>query len=199
MSKLENAYALIIGVDFKQATDSVIKDAKAIYRVLSNEKLCGYKKENIKLLVDKKASKDNILEALDYFKANTDENSSLLLYYSGHGDIDPETNDSYIIPFGECTRENVIFGKILRKKLGQMKSKRMIILFDCCHSASFFDDKDESITQNFSNKLNHRTSNLEGIAQEIDDEQGMAIVASSQKDELSWGTLGNIVYLQPVY
>ena len=191
MSKLENAYALIIGVDFKQATDSVIKDAKAIYRVLSNEKLCGYKKENIKLLVDKKASKDNILEALDYFKVNTDENSSLLLYYSGHGDIDPETNDSYIIPFGECTRENVIFGKTLRKKLGQMKSKRMIILFDCCHSASFFDDKDETITQNFSNKLNHHTSNLEGIAQEIDDEQGMAIVASSQKDELSWGTLGN--------
>lgn len=191
MSKLDNAYALIIGVDFKQATDSVIKDAKAVHRILSNEKLCGYKKENIKLLVDKKASKDNILGALDFFIKNTNENSSLLLYYSGHGDIDTVTNDSYIIPFGECTRENVIFGKTLREKLGQMKSKRMIILFDCCHSASFFDDKDETITQNFSNKLNHHTSNLEGIAQEIDDEQGMAIVASSQSDELSWGTLGN--------
>ena len=191
MSKLENAFALIIGVDFKQATTKVIKDDKAIHRILSNEELCGYKKENIKLLVDNKATKDNIMEALDFFITNTNENSSFLVYYSGHGDIDTHTNDSYIIPFGECTRENVIFGKILREKLSQMKSKRMIILFDCCHSASFFDEKDETITQNFSNKLNHSTSNLEGIAQEIDDEQGMAIVASSQSDELSWGTLGH--------
>lgn len=191
MSKLDNAYALIIGVDFKQLTNQVIKDAKAIHRILSKEELCGYKKENIKLLVDKKATKDNILGALDFFIKNTDENSSFLVYYSGHGDIDPTTNDSYLVPFGECTRENVIFGKTLREKLGQMKSKRMIILFDCCHSASFFDNKEETISQNFSNKLNNRNSNLEGIAQEIDDEQGMAIVASSQSDELSWGTLGN--------
>ena len=190
MTKLENAYALIIGVDYTRDAENVILDAKEIYKTLSNEELCGYKKENLKLLVDKKATKDNILGALDHLISVTDENSSLLLYYSGHGDIDPSTNDSYIIPSGECTRENVIFGKDLRSKLNQMKSKRMIILFDCCHSASFFDDKDETISQNFSNRLEHHSSNLEGIAQEIDDEQGMVILASSQKDERSWNSLG---------
>ena len=190
MTKLENAYALIIGVDYTRDAENVILDAKEIYKTLSNEELCGYKKENLKLLVDKKATKDNILGALDHLISVTDENSSLLLYYSGHGDIDPSTKDSYIIPSGECTRENVIFGKDLRSKLNQMKSKRMIILFDCCHSASFFDDKDETISQNFSNRLEHHSSNLEGIAQEIDDEQGMVILASSQKDERSWNSLG---------
>jgi len=193
MNKLNNAYALIIGVDNTQKEPQVIADAKAIYNILSNEELCGYKKENIKLLVDKKATTENIIGALDFFIANMNENSSFLLFYSGHGGYQESKARSFLLPF-DASDENVIFGKDLRAKLSQMKSKRMIILFDCCHSGSFFDDKNEVITQNFSNtgngNLNYHTSNLEGIAQEIDDEQGMAIVASSQKDELSWGTLG---------
>ncbi|MGM5470990.1 caspase family protein [Flavobacteriaceae bacterium LMO-SS05] len=189
MSKLDNAYALIIGVDNTQKEPQVISDAKAIYKLLTNEELCGYKKEHIKLLVDTKATTENIMGAIDYFIANTDENSSFLLFYSGHGGYQESKNRSFLLPFG-ASDDNVIFGKDLKDKLSQMKSKRMIILFDCCHSGSFFDDKDETITQNFSNNLNHHTSNLDGLAQEIDDEQGMAIVASSQKDELSWGTLG---------
>jgi len=60
MSKLDNAYALIIGVDYEQVNQQVQRDAKAIYKILSNEKLCGYKKENITLLLDKKATTENI-------------------------------------------------------------------------------------------------------------------------------------------
>jgi pimeloyl-ACP methyl ester carboxylesterase len=186
MSKLDNAYALIIGVDYEQENKQVMRDAKAIYKILSNEKLCGYKKENITLLLDKKATTENIIGALDHFIENMNENSSLLLYYSGHGGYQESKSRSFLLPFG-ASEDNVIFGETLREKLSQMKSKRMIILFDCCHSGSFFDDKNETITQNLSNKLNHRTSNLEGIAQEIDDEQGMVIVASSQAEERSWG------------
>jgi len=189
MSKLENAFALIIGVDFTQETESVIKDAKAIYKILSNEELCGYKKENIKLLVDTKATTENIMGALDYFIEKSNENSSFLLYYSGHGDYEKSTNRSYLLPHG-ASSENLIFGKDIRAKLSQMNSKRMIVLFDCCHSASFFDDDDETITQNVSNKINHGASTLEGIAQEIDDEQGMVILSSSQKNERSWNSLG---------
>jgi len=192
MSKLENAYALIIGTDYLQEAPNVVKDAKAVYRILSNEELCGYKKENIKLLVDNKATTKNIMDALDYFINKIDENSSFLLFYSGHGGYQKDKNRSFLYPF-DVSEDNVIWGKDLRNKLSQMKSKRMIILFDCCHSASFFDDKDETITQNFQTdhiNLDHKASNLEGIAQEIDDEKGMAIVASSGKDERSWSSLG---------
>lgn len=192
MSKLENAYALIIGTDYLQEAPNVIEDAKAIYKILSNEELCGYKKENIKLLVDNKATTKNIMDALDYFINKIDENSSFLLFYSGHGGYQKDKNRSFLYPF-DVTEDNVIWGKDLRDKLSQMKSKRMIILFDCCHSASFFDDADETITQNFPTdhiNLDQKVSNLDGIAQEIDDEKGMAIVASSGKDERSWSSLG---------
>lgn len=191
MSQLENAYALIIGVDNEQKQPQVLRDATAISDILSDEVHCGYKKENITLLLDKEATTENIIGAIDNFIDRIDENSSFLLFYSGHGGY--YKGRSYLLPFG-ASSENLIFGKDLRAKLSLMKSKRMIILFDCCHAGGFFDGEDKKVTLNIDNK-NHthisRSSNLNGIAQEIDDEQGMAIIASSQTDQLSWGTQGD--------
>ncbi len=191
MRKFDNAYALIIGVDCDHKTEQVLDDAKAIHKVLSDEKLCGYKKENITLLLDKDATMTRILKELDNIASKLDDNSSFLLYYSGHGGY--ENSTSWLCPYGfhENRREHIT-GKELRDKLGKMKSKRLFILFDCCHSGSFFDDKkDEVISQtvsdNIEQRVKQRVTTLEGIAQEIDDEQGMVIIASSQADERSWG------------
>jgi hypothetical protein len=188
MRTLKNAYALIIGVDNAQKTTQVIRDAQAIYDVLTNQDICGYQKENITLLLDKEATTESINKAINNYIDKIDENSSFLLFYSGHGGY--HKGRSYLLPYG-ATSENLILGEKLREKLSQMKSKRMIIMFDCCHSAGFFDGKDDIISQTVSNNLAQRslnkTESLEGIAQEIDDEQGMAIIASSQAEELSWG------------
>jgi pimeloyl-ACP methyl ester carboxylesterase len=185
MRSLENAYALIIGVDNEQKTDIFLKDANAFYDVLSDETLCGYNKKNITLLLDKEATTENIVGALDNYIEKMDENSSFLLFYSGHGGY--YEGRSYLLPY-LASSENLVFGKDLREKLSQMKSKRMFILFDCCHSGGFFDgNKDEIISQAVTNHSPiKKASTLEGIAQEIDNEQGMVIMASSQVDERSW-------------
>jgi pimeloyl-ACP methyl ester carboxylesterase len=189
MRSLDNAYALIIGVDNEQKTDIFLKDAKAFYDVLSDEKLCGYKKENITLLLDKDATSENIVGALDNYIEKINANSSFLLFYSGHGGY--YEGRSYLLPY-LASPENLVFGKDLRKKLSMMKSKRMLILFDCCHSGGFFnEDKTDIIVEAVANNsallsANLQSSNLEGMAQEIDDEQGMVIMASSQVDERSW-------------
>jgi len=188
MRNLDNAYALIIGVDNAQKTTQVLRDAQAIYDVLTNQELCGYKKENITLLLDKEATTESINSAINSYIDKIDENSSFLLFYSGHGGY--HEGRSYLLPYG-ATSESLILGEQLREKLSQMKSKRMIIMFDCCHSAGFFDGKDDIISQTVSNNVSQnalpKTEDLEGIAQEIDDEQGMVILASSQAEELSWG------------
>ncbi len=185
MRSLKNAYALIIGVDNEQKTDIFLKDANAFYDVLSDETLCGYNKKNITLLLDKEATTENIVGALDNYIEKMDENSSFLLFYSGHGGY--YEGRSYLLPY-LASSENLVFGKDLREKLSQMKSKRMFILFDCCHSGGFFDgNKDEIISQAVANHSPiKKASTLEGIAQEIDNEQGMVIMASSQVDERSW-------------
>jgi len=190
MNQLDNAYALIIGVDNTQTTESVLKDAQSIYNVLSHKELCGYKEENISLLLDSDATCKSILDTLDSLVLKMDENSSFLLYYSGHGGYSQEYDISYLCPYDK-TANNYISGKELREKLSKMKSKKIFILFDCCHSGSFFEGKDEIISQtiskNTTQQVAQENSTLEGLAQEIDDEQGMVIVASSQAEELSWG------------
>ncbi|NOY47429.1 MAG: hypothetical protein GXO84_04360 [Chlorobi bacterium] len=188
MRTLENAYALIIGVDNEQKTDIFLKDARAFYNVLSDKQLCGYKKENITLLLDKDATSENIVCALDNYIKKMDSNSSFLLFYSGHGGY--YEGRSYLLPY-LASSTNLVFGKDLREKLSKMKSKRIFILFDCCHSGGFFEDnKDDIIIQAVSNSTQTQSviqaSNLEGMAQEIDDEQGMVIMASSQSNERSW-------------
>ncbi len=189
MSKLENAFALIIGVDYEQETETVQRDAQAIYDVLTDEKLCGYDKDKVTLLIDKDATNNKIIESLDNIIAKSDQDSSFLLYYSGHGGYDSGT--SWLCPY-DFNETTYITGKELRDKLTKIKSKRMFILFDCCHSGSFFQGKDEVISETISGNIaqSHvqNTSTLNGLAQEIDDEQGMVIVASSQADERSWGS-----------
>lgn len=199
MTAIDNAYALIIGVDFKQKTDSVLKDAQSIYDVLSDEELCGYKKDNIKLLLNEEATCKNINDALDDFVSKMDEHSSFLMYYSGHGGYAKEYDISYLCPYDK-TADNYISGKELRGKLSKMQSKKIFILFDCCHSGSFFEGKDEIISETVSKNskkyIAHKTSTLEGLAQDIDDERGMVIVASSQAEQLSWGDENTSVFTQ---
>jgi pimeloyl-ACP methyl ester carboxylesterase len=188
MRTLDNAYALIIGVDNKQEQDIFLRDAQAMYDVLTDETLCGYQKDNITILLDKAATKTNINSALDYYINEIDVNSSFLLFYSGHGGY--HDKKSYLLPY-LASSENLIFGEDLRAKLSQIKSKRMFVLFDCCHSGGFFDGKDETIALNNPENNFPRSSTLEGIAQEIDDEQGMVIMASSQVHERSWARGGD--------
>ena len=210
MRKFENAYALIIGVDYEQdpdLTEQVQRDAKAIYDVLTDQKLCGYDNENISILLDKDANRNNIIAELDKIEAKSNENSSFLLYYSGHGGYDAEDSVSWLCPHdfdnenyldGKQLPKTYITGEQLREQLTKIKSKRMFILFDCCHSGSFFDGKDDviskTISENTQQNKNQNSLTLEGLAQEIDDEQGMVIIASSQADERSWAYGENSIF-----
>ena len=116
MSQLENAYALIIGVDYKQKTKSVLKDAQSIYDILTNEELCGYKEENISLLLDGDATMNRILSELDDIVAKTNENSSFLMYYSGHGGY--EQGISYLCPHDKIlSNSNYVSGQEIRERL----------------------------------------------------------------------------------
>ena len=193
MALLENAYAILIGVDNDQETPQPIRDAQGMYNVLSNENLCGYKKENMTLLVDEEATTKNIMGSINSYIEKVDVNSTFLLYYSGHGgyEEDKKNGRSYLLPF-DATAENLIFGKDLRSKLSQMKSKRIFVIFDCCYAGSFFEKgKDDVITESIAEKTKdlvlQRSTTLKGMAQEIDNEQGMVIMASSQSHERSWG------------
>ncbi len=197
MSKLKNAHALIIGVGSEDLPETVA-DAKALYKILSDKKYGGYYKKNITLLTKKNATRKGILKAFDELLERTDENSSVLLYYSGHGGMysdntfikdealkkPEEENQKY---FHLCPNDydpnnyktTWIKAEEIKYKISQLKSRRLIFFLDCCHAAGMTAGISDLGAQR------PRHINADGLAQNLDDGRGMTIVSACRAEQLS--------------
>jgi len=194
MAKLKNAHALLIGVGSKDLPET-INDAKALYEILANKETGSYYKSNVKILTGKKATRKGILKAFDDLLERTDENSSVFLFYSGHGGMysdntfikdeakkKPEAeNQKY---FHLCPNDyepkkyktTWIKAEEIKYKISQLKSRRLIFFLDCCHAAG--------MTAGVSG-LQHKHTNADGLAQNLDDGRGMTIVSACRAEQLS--------------
>ena len=202
MSKLDNAYGLIIGVG--KDLPASVRDAQAIYNILANKEIAGYNDDNITLLLEKDATNIKIRKALQDLVEKTDADSSVFIFYSGHGGtytdndiIDLEhggkgkkpanENESHyhLVPNNwdpKNYRETWVLATELKERLREMKSRRLILFLDCCHA--------EGMTKSGGTlkikELKDRLKNPEGMVHRIDDGQGISIVSSCRSDELSW-------------
>lgn len=189
MAILKNAHALLIGVG--NDLPVTVKDATAIYNILADEQLAGYPEENIILLTEKNATRQRILEAFDALILKTDDKSSVMLFYSGHGGLYEPWNQFYLVPnnFDPVNYEDTwVKAEELKDKIAQINSQRLIFFLDCCHAAG--------MTKSITNLNNDSTNKLaasddplkqaDGLAQQIDDGKGMSIISSCREDQLSY-------------
>ncbi|RMA64282.1 caspase family protein [Ulvibacter antarcticus] len=198
MNKLKNAYAILIGVGH-DLPESVV-DATAIYKILSDKKISGYKKKNITLLTEKNAIRGNILKALDNLIENADEDATVFIFYSGHGgtytDNDliassgkgtPKPEDEnirrYFFQPNDCTIENFqqtwVKAEEVRDKIQQLRSKRLIFFMDCCHA--------EGMTKTTPGTTSKKEGeDPVGLAQHVDEGRGISILTSCRADEKSY-------------
>jgi pimeloyl-ACP methyl ester carboxylesterase len=202
MGELSNAFGLVIGVGNDLPASA--EDARAIYNILIDQELAGYKKENISLLVEGEATNTNIIKALDDLVENTDEESSVFMYYSGHGGtytdndiieleqggvgLKPEEENRshyYLVPNNfdaKNFRDTWVLASDLKDKLRSLKSRRLILFLDCCHAEGMTKAGPEIQSKS----LKDRIRNPEGLVHKIDDGRGISIVSSCRADELSW-------------
>lgn len=195
MAKLSNAYALLIGIG-DDNLDTLI-DAKGIYDLLIDENLACYDPNNIILVNGKESTRKHILEAFDKLQQITNEDSSVFLYYSGHGGYG--LDEYFIQPYGmvaepeEEVRNSWVSASELKEKLNGLKSKRLIFFLDCCHAAGmtkggFFNQKD---TVNNKSALIIKSAEVaDGLGQKIDNEKGVSIISSCREDQLSYQLTG---------
>jgi len=190
MSHLDNAYALLIGVGDDLPT--TIKDATAVYNILVDDKLAGYPEENVLLITNEEADRDGILNAFDFLIENTDEDSSVLLFYSGHGGQYEQNDISkyFLQPYGMIAdqyEETWVSAEELKEKINAIASRRLVFFLDCCHAEGMTKGGLFSGTNNSENKDKDKvTENPEGLAQKIDNDKGISIVSSCREDQLSY-------------
>jgi hypothetical protein len=177
-----HGHACIIGVggDLPNTVD----DAIGLAKILNDPERCAYPKEQVRLLTQEQATQDDILTALDQLTQTTTTDSTVIIYFSGHGYqvISSMGEAYYLMPFGyDPTKlyKTAISGTELTTKLRAIPAKKLLLLLDCCHAGGL---GNASTLQYEAEK-----SPLPPEAQSLFAEgKGRVVIASSQADEQSW-------------
>ncbi|MGI2907360.1 caspase, EACC1-associated type [Tolypothrix sp. VBCCA 56010] len=187
-------YALLIGISEYQSKPlkplpGVVKDIEAMQRVLQDSKTGGF--DEVKLLPnpDSDAMRSEI-EQLFMEKCQTDD--IVLLYFSGHGYRDEDGNlffvshNTQINPQGGLRIGTAVDAKFIHERyMGRSKSKRQVLILDCCFSGAFAEGMSakEAVVVSIKNEIE---AQLGG--------EGRAVLTSSTAAQVSFEDAGGGVY-----
>lgn len=192
MPTMESAHALIIGVaDYEHVPKlppTVLDDARAIREILVDPQHCGYPPEHVRLLLDGEATREAILDALAQLSDRSGPESSVLIYVSSHGGRvqgGPDAGE-YLIPVdtmpGEDFARTAISGDELTQALRAVPARKVLVIFDCCHSGGIGQPKDATGTAEPAFKAGLSDGYYEHLAAG----RGRAILSSSRDTEFSY-------------
>lgn len=139
----KNAFAIVIGIEnYRQKlpkADYASQDARLVADYLI--KTMGYPEENVVILLNDRAAKSDFEK---YFEKrlgnNVENNSTVFVYYSGHGAPNPNTGDAYLVPYdGDPSFIGGQTGYSLKRMydaLGKLPAKEIIVALDSCFSGA---------------------------------------------------------------
>lgn len=137
-----NTYALVIGIS--QYREEVIpkvpyavKDAEEIAQLLETQG--GIPKTNIKLLTDAKATIGDLRSHFgDWLRMRVKPDSTVYVYYSGHGTPNPKTGETYLVPWdGHPDFPSGLYPlNELYEILNKLPAKDAIVFLDSCFSGA---------------------------------------------------------------
>jgi hypothetical protein len=111
--------------------DTPLRDARDLKAVL--ERRFGFK---VTLLAD--ASRRELFAAFNALRVKLSARDKLLVYFAGHGDIDPVTRRGYWIPIdGERrNRSNWVSVLDVTDQLGALPARQVLVVADSCYSGT---------------------------------------------------------------
>ncbi len=130
-------YALIIGnnkYDRQRGwgeLDTAVNDAKALAKVLRE-------KYDFRVTLKLNASRDEILLALEELRKKLKDTDNLLVYYAGHGYMDPENDQGYWIPVNGDTDSTInwVSNATVTDQIRAMSARNVMVIADSCYSAT---------------------------------------------------------------
>lgn len=145
--QFEVGYALLIGIHENAvpqlALPDVIKDIAVLHAALVHPQRCAYPEANVKVVTGTDATRKGIQDGLDwlYEKLQLDgsDNTTAVVYFSGHGWQDTETSPStyYLIPYDMQQgryRSRAFRATDFAWAITELRPKRLLVILDCCHA-----------------------------------------------------------------
>jgi hypothetical protein len=176
-AQFEHGYALLIGVGADLPV--TVDDAQGLGNILTSPQRCAYPKSHVKVLTEEAATRQGILDGLDWLKKQTERGSeaTAVVYFSGHGGYMP---GYHLVPFGYEPPDlegTAISGAEFTAALRAIEAKKLLILLDCCHAGGMATAKAKEFTK-------------APVPPELRDVltagSGRVLIASSRRDEVSY-------------
>jgi len=182
MAIFDQGYALVVGVGGD--LPNTVGDATGLADILKDRARCAYPHDQVHLLTGENAGRERILAVLDALSQSTDPQSTVLVYFSGHGYrvASPTGEFYYLLPHGydlDRLYQTAISGAEFTDRLRAIPAQKLLVLLDCCHAGGVGEAKAPG--------LQLTKSPLPVEAQSLLAEgRGRVLIASSQEDELSF-------------
>jgi hypothetical protein len=195
MPAIEDSYALVIGIanyqHINKLPPTVLKDAKDIHDLLVDPQHCGYPPDNVYLLLDEQATLAAMRAALADLAQRCNGGSTVFLYLSSHGgriESGPHAGE-YLLPVdvgadtsvspSQLAAATAIAGDEFTAALRAIPARKVVVVFDCCHSGGVGQPKD-GLGATFKVGL------PESYYDALKGGQGRVILASSRSTEYSF-------------
>lgn len=151
-------YAVIVGVsDYKydeleMDLNYCDDDARSFYNLLTSS---GVDADNIALLIDQYASKQNITQKLDFIFSKADADDEVIFFFSGHGD------DGCFLPYDFSGNYNTVLDhSVIKNAFKDCDANKKLCLADACFSGSIKRPSDKSKEPEESESLEKNASNI---------------------------------------
>lgn len=166
-AKLTNGkyYGLIIGINSYQNINKLknaVNDAKVVDQILKE----NYGFEN-RVLLEDEATRNNIMKALNDLRKKLTENDSLLVFYSGHGEYNKETEASYWLPVDADKDDNTkwLESRSISDQFKLISAKHVLVVADSCFSGTMTRSVNQGLSknstrENYLNKLFEKPSRV---------------------------------------
>ncbi len=204
VATFSHGYALLIGVGesaySKFSLPVTVKDTQAVYAALIDPALCGYADERqyIRVLNDREATKAAILEGLDWLqqKAEADPDATVFIYYSGHGLLDKNTNNYYLIQHDIKPMKltsSALAAETFTDALRKIQAERLFVVIDSCHAAGMASSKDADLELDEEFEDFARVAPSKGFLDELKG-KGRVVFTSSEGEQKSLYVQSNSIY-----
>jgi hypothetical protein len=127
-------YALVIGINDYEVLPKLktaVRDAQAVADVLRND--YGF---TVQLLTD--VGRGKIVRAFSKLRRLLKKSDNLLVYYAGHGWLDPDSNEGYWLPVDASRDDEVewVSNATLSTALKAIQANSVMVVADSCYSGS---------------------------------------------------------------
>jgi hypothetical protein len=193
-----NKWAVVIGIADYEGREYDLyhpdEDAKEMQKALITE--YGFPAQNIKLLLNRQATAEAIVSAIDWLAEKEDANSTVVFFFSGHGfqvpddlgwdaDVEWDGMDEGIVSYDLLP----LTDGFLAYKFSTFESQKFALIFGSCNSGGMFDS--------WLDKHGRPTSDPKRAVTPVDlQAPGRVICAASMANETAWdySELGNTLF-----